>query len=104
MRTITKMIVPALATLLLSLALASTVSAKPIDPECRQACRTALGTCRAVCAPVHGIAHRACIHGCSIAKRCCIQTICQLRQSPRCVPLGTAGDAAPDAAPAEAAQ
>ena len=104
MPTIKKMLVPAIATVLLSLALASTASGGPIDPECRQACKTALGTCRAVCAPVHGIAHRACIHGCSIAKRCCIQTICQLKQSPRCVPLRTAGEAAPDAAPDEAAE
>jgi hypothetical protein len=100
MRTITKMLVPAIATVLLSLALASTASGAPIDPECRQACKTAFGTCRAVCAPVHGIAHRACMHGCSIAKRCCIQTICQLKQVPRCVPLRTANDATP-AAPAD---
>jgi hypothetical protein len=102
MRTVMKMIVPAIATILLSLALASTASATPIDPECRQACKTALGTCRAVCAPVQGIAHRACIHGCSVAKRCCLKTICQLKQVPRCVPLRTANPAAPDAAPDEA--
>jgi hypothetical protein len=104
MRTIKKMLVPIIATFLLSLALASTASGKPIDPECRQACKTALGTCRAVCAPVHGIAHRACIHGCGIAKRCCLQTICQLKQVPRCVPLRTADPAAPDAASDDAAQ
>ena len=90
MRLIKKMLVPIIATFLLSLALASTASGTPIDPECRQACNTAIGTCRAVCAPVHGIAQRACLHGCSIAKRCCLKTICQLKEVPRCAPYRTA--------------
>jgi hypothetical protein len=98
MPTIKKMLLPTIATFLLSLALASTAAGTPIDPECRQACMQALGTCRAVCAPVHGVAHRACIHGCSIAKRCCLKTICQLKEIPRCVPFRTANPAAPDAA------
>ena len=104
MRTVKKMLLPAIATLILSLALASTASGTPIDPECRQACQTALGTCRAVCAPVHGVAHRVCLHGCSIAKRCCLKTICQQKDVPRCVPYRTAMPPAPGVASDEAAE
>jgi len=99
MRTIKKMLVPTIATFLLSLAFAATAAGAPIDPECRQSCNQAWGTaCRTACSAAAGPARRYCRRACNVGRKCCLQTICQLKQIPRCVPFRTANELAPDAA------